>query len=81
MKTRIHPTKTKQFEEFYGKKILVIIRRENREYQGILTKEDPYFIYLKKVQITNRGKTSESELVAVSKHIIGEAIQIRPDEI
>lgn len=76
MKTKPASAIAKQFEDLHGKKVLVMVRREPRKYVGTLAKEDPYFIYLQNAQLITGGKKSTSPLVAISKHIVGEVLEL-----
>ena len=67
---------TLQFQELIGKKVVIRIRREPRKYVGVLTREDPYFVYLADAEVISGKEHMKTPMASVSKHVIGEVIEI-----
>lgn len=74
------PILTNQFQELMGKKVVIMIRREPRKYVGVLTREDPYFVYLKDAELINGKNKMKTPTATISKHIIGEVVEVPVEE-
>ena len=61
-----------QFRVFWNQKVIVEDRDFKKSYVGILTGEDPFYIYLENVVIIIDGKPTETPKLALWKGRIGE---------